>query len=187
MSARNPEARFHHTSPSPERFTRWQEIDTTINKLSESRFGASIDRGINDLVVGLNAVLGGYFTQMSCEGHTDKSISPWVTFSLASNDLEAERKRLDGLTRLLDDFYKGRDVEDPLRLGIYPISDAGQGAYELTTGIGHKFFADDADHEYISQRAAGLLGAQQREVAELAVFVHARFLSGFVIDSPAGT
>lgn len=181
MSASNLETRFN---TSLERLMQWQEIDRSLNESSEGQYGIGIDAGVNDLAVGLNAILGGYFTRMSCEGHADKSTSPWVTFSLTSGNLEIEQMRLRGLIGLLDEFYEDRDVEDQLRVGIYPISGASQGAYALTTGIGQEVFCDEVAPEETPQEATELLEAQQGEVSAFGAFIREKFLGGFVIDTP---
>jgi hypothetical protein len=185
MSTGSPEASFNQVSTYPERLEQWRGVDATINELSKRLYGTRIDPGVNELVIGLNAVLGGYFTRASCEGHVDTSTSPWITFSLAAAyDVETEQMRFDGLTGLLDEFYGKHDVDAQLRLGIFPISDT-QSAYELTTAIGNEFLSVDPEdiegYQEVSQKAVELLGPQQNEVTEFATFVREKFLSGFVI------
>lgn len=182
MRMNNLEASVVTPNAIPGRLSRWAEIDATVNGFSEQKHGMSIDAGINDLVVGLNALFGGYVTRMSCEGHPENSISPWVSFSIASGNSELEQERLSRLTTLLDGFYEHREEDVETRLGIYPISEAGPGAYEITTQIGHSFFDETADLEEVSRRAVELLPVQQLEVCEFAAYIRDAYVSGLVVD-----
>lgn len=182
MRVNNLESSAITPNALPERLSRWSEIDATVNSFSEQKHGMPIDAGINDLVVGLNALFGGYVTRMSCEGHPENSISPWVRFSIASSSPKIEQGRLGRLTTLLDGFYEHRGEDTELRLGIYPISEAGPGAYEITTQIGHSFFDDEADLEEVSRRAVELLPAQQAEACGFAAYIRDAYLSGLAVD-----
>src|SRR5579859_7103318 len=82
---------------SPEysqRLDQWIALDTRINEGATEAGGLGIEVGINDVVVGMCATLGGYYTQMSCEGHDDefegRNAYPWVGFNVASDKREQQ-------------------------------------------------------------------------------------------------
>lgn len=60
---------------------RWQELTETFSRTTDA-IGCSIDEGILETVVALNAV--GINTQASCEGHLDHgTAAPWVHIGAA--------------------------------------------------------------------------------------------------------
>lgn len=148
-------------------------------------YGSGIEEGINDTAVGLNAVLGGYYTRMSCEGHDDKGNNayPWVGFDVQ------EAAQLGALQKLLEEFYADREVEPELRLGFYDdFGGLSSGRHSLVAAIGHEartapYTTHEAYEDMIDQTEEWL-DDQQQEMADFAAFLKTKFLGDFEIEVP---
>ncbi|OGL29984.1 hypothetical protein A3D14_02685 [Candidatus Saccharibacteria bacterium RIFCSPHIGHO2_02_FULL_47_12] len=167
-----------------ERLVKWDELDHEMNLRASLMHGSEIEPVINNTAVGINAVLGGYFTRMSCEGHSDQAGSvPWVSFELGFGP--PEETRIAGIKQLLEEFYRDRDSSSELRLEVYERT-LGGSPHTLMTKIGHDGYEafQTENQRGFELRNHESLELQQQEMADFAVFLKQKYLSGFKIDIP---
>lgn len=159
-----------------ERLAAWEELDREINRQSRAAYGEDIEPAINDVVMGLNAILGGWYTKMSCEGHDDgMNPYPWVGFNTA------DEAQLEGLTSLLAEFNGQREDDPSIRLGIYTdFGGISSGTLSLTTPLGIGLRSGKSRYP---EEADELLEAQQVEMNDFAAFLKEKFLSGTVLEA----
>ncbi len=122
---------------------RWEQISQRF-KITTDKLGMPIDKGIIETVIALNAL--GFKTKMSCEGHIGKSGKllkkglpfPWVTIVYSTENVDLskinynqrkllKRKSLKkcqpvmlGIAKLLDEFYKKRQVAPINKILVTP-------------------------------------------------------------------
>lgn len=168
-----------------ERLAQWRAIDAELNRSSEYWYGHGLDEGINDATVGVNAVLGGYYTRMSCEGHDDHGYgSPWIGFDLAGRESAPEHlAQLDGLMQLIDEFNDSRTTGRDVRIGIYTgMGGDKSGMYELTTAAAAA--AAKSEDFVVGRKSFEEIEAEQQEFADFAVFLKQKFIDGFSLEAP---
>jgi hypothetical protein len=129
-----------------EKKKRWEQAESKINRITD-RLGLGIDIGIKESIIALQVL--GFTTTASCQGHLDHgNAAPWVNIGeKVPRELLIKKRELKGLLeendaakirfitkknlknqirlmKLLDEFYRKREVSYDVRLvlnrsGIY--------------------------------------------------------------------
>ncbi|MDP3882632.1 MAG: hypothetical protein Q8Q48_01090 [Candidatus Staskawiczbacteria bacterium] len=129
----------------------WQAVDQEMDDVGDA-LGKEIDPGIRKTVVALNVM--GLTPDGSCEGHLDWGCPhPWVDIAepneperFKGESAEKMKEETDEykkwiatnkelremVERLLEEFYKGREVSKEMKIGIENIG--GTGLFRLQNG-----------------------------------------------------
>ncbi|MEV8548191.1 hypothetical protein [Streptomyces sp. NPDC051572] len=161
----------------------WEQEKHAVRRLRDG-LGRPVDRGVIETVAILRVL--GVHTNMSCGGHVDRLLSPYVTFAspdsnddrrrgYASDDRRLRRRLIGRASRRnaqelhillphLERFYQGRDVPQSKRLILQGFGPLG---YRLTSQ------SADLVHVVPRHERRALLDEQRQEFRAFTEFLKA--------------
>jgi hypothetical protein len=157
----------------------WEQLNKDINRRAREG-GSTLDHGINDLVISLNAI--GIKTDMSCEGHLTYAVitrkgkelvewsNPWISFV---NGPPVNDGKFWPLASLIQDFNKARQIPVEARIGI-TVNDFGFA--NIFCGRKHELDAKDLSISEAIRKGEEELKTSKREIQDFGAWLKSKYI-----------